>query len=89
MKISIAVLSLVSSVVTAGASSLRKTNTNINTIQSKVVLKGLGANPTEADMDFIGKALIASYNNVHWEVGHFMTGSHSTEFVVKGKCKYW
>jgi len=32
-------------------------------------------------MDFIGKALVASYNNVHWEVGHYMTGDHAVDFM--------
>jgi isocitrate dehydrogenase len=86
MKISIVVLSLVAS--TVSASSLRKSESNTKNIQSKVILKGIGADPTDADMDFIGKALIASYNNIHWEVGHFMTGDHSTEFVGNN-CMYW
>jgi hypothetical protein len=67
---------------TASASSLRKNgSTNSGAIQTKVALKGVSGNPSKADMDFIGKALISSYNHVHWQAGHFLTGQHSTEFV--------
>ena len=67
-----------------GSSSLRAT-ANINSgsdkiLNSEIVLKGTIGDPTAEDMDFIGKALVASYNNVHWEVGHFMTGDHAVDF---------
>ena len=89
MKLSIASIALFA--VATNATSLRKPSGNGRTssmLQSKVVLKGLSAEPSEADKDFIGKALVASYNNVHWEVGHFLTGEHTTEFVGDN-CMYW
>ena len=63
---------------------LRKQVDDIRTggtiLGAEVVLKGTHGEPTSEDMDFIGKALVASYNNVHWEVGHFLTGEHAVTF---------
>merc|ERR1712238_7060 len=57
-------------------------NKNAGTILgTEVILKGTEGEPTSEDMDFIGKALVASYNNVHWEVGHYMTGEHAVDFM--------
>ena len=49
-------------------------------LDSEVVLEGAVGEPTSEDMEFIGKALVASYNDVHWEVDHYMTGAHSVDF---------
>lgn len=71
------------------AVSLRsQANPSSSTITTNVALKGVSGKASEQDLDFIGKALVASYNDVHWEAGHFMTGEHSTEFVGQ-LCKYW
>jgi hypothetical protein len=53
-----------------------------------VALKGVSGDASKQDFDFIGKALVASYNDVHWEAGHFMTGEYSREFVGQ-LYKYW
>ena len=88
MKFSTATLlsfSLVASTSASLSSMLRKqVNANNNQggtiLGAEVVLKGTHGEPTSEDMDFIGKALVASYNNVHWEVGHFLTGEHTVDF---------
>ena len=88
MKFSTATLlsfSLVASTSASLSSMLRKqVNANNNQggtiLGAEVVLKGTYGEPTSEDMDFIGKALVASYNNVHWEVGHFLTGEHAVAF---------
>ena len=54
---------------------------NVGTVlNAEVILKGTEGEPTSEEMVFIQKALIASYNNVHWEVRHFMTGKHAVDF---------
>jgi len=87
MKFSIAVLSF--AIASVQGSSLRpvadsnsnsNSKNNGNVLDSEVILKGTVGEPTAEDMEFIGKALVASYNNVHWEVGHYMTGSHAVDF---------
>ena len=83
MKISVAILSLALA-SSANAVSLRASvgnnNNNEKILDSEVILKGTIGEPTAEDMEFIGKALVASYNNVHWQAGHFMTGDHSVSF---------
>ena len=83
MKLSIAIFSL--ALVSVQGTSLRAVANNSNSnndkvLESEVILKGTVGEPTAEDMEFIGKALVASYNNVHWEAGHFMTGNHAVEF---------
>eukprot|EP00531_Pseudo-nitzschia_arenysensis_P015560 CAMPEP_0116133100 /NCGR_PEP_ID=MMETSP0329-20121206/9921_1 /TAXON_ID=697910 /ORGANISM="Pseudo-nitzschia arenysensis, Strain B593" /LENGTH=347 /DNA_ID=CAMNT_0003627699 /DNA_START=275 /DNA_END=1318 /DNA_ORIENTATION=- len=83
MKLALATLSLVFAAANAAslrvqkavADSLNETNEAINKkhLNSKIVLQGTTGEPTTEDMEFIGKALVSSYNDVHWEVGHFMT----------------
>ena len=91
MQLSLAVLSL--AVATVQGSSLRTpaNNNNGKILDSEVILKGTVGEPTAEDMDFIGKALVASYNNVHWEVGHFMTGDHAVDFKGPDSylCRHW
>ena len=100
MKLSIAAaaLSLTTTVVSVQGSMLRmnkqvaNNNNNAGTILgTEVILKGTEGEPTSEDMDFIGKALVASYNNVHWEVGHFMTGEHAVDFMGPDSilCRHW
>jgi hypothetical protein len=81
MKFSIAFFSL--TLASVQGSSLRAVanNNNDKILHSEVILKGAVGEPTAEDMEFIGKALVASYNNVHWEAGHFMTGDHSVDFM--------
>jgi len=82
MKISIAILSL--ALASAQGSSLRaavaNNNNNDKILGSEVILQGTVGEPTAEDIEFIGKALVASYNNIHWEVGHFMTGDYAVDF---------
>jgi hypothetical protein len=87
MKLSAAIFAIVPSV---SAVSLRSQASapSSSTITTNVALKGVSGEVSKQDLDFIGKALVASYNDVHWEAGHFMTGEHSTEFVGQ-LCKYW
>jgi hypothetical protein len=85
MKLSFALVSFAA--VTVNATSLRQSGGS-SALETKVSLKGVSGEPSKADLDFLGKALVASYNNVHWEAGHFLTGEHSTEFVGQ-LCKYW
>ena len=91
MKFSLAVLSL--AVASVQCSSLRASanSNNSKILDSEVILKGTVGEPTAEDMDFIGKALVASYNNVHWEVGHFMTGDHAVDFKGPDSflCRHW
>jgi Na+/proline symporter len=76
-------------VPTASAVSLRsQAKAPSSIITTNVALKGVSGEASKQDLDFIGKALVASYNDVHWQAGHFMTGEHSTEFVGQ-LCKYW
>ena len=94
MKFSIAALAL--TVASVQGSSLRVTkavaaNNNSKILDSEVILKGTIGEPTAEDMDFIGKALVASYNNVHWEVGHYLTGAHAVDFkgADSWMCRHW
>eukprot|EP00536_Pseudo-nitzschia_multiseries_P007911 jgi/Psemu1/19047/gm1.19047_g len=87
MKFYLATLSLALASASVKATSLRaavadnsNNNNNAKILDSEVILKGTVGEPTAEDMEFIGKALVASYNNVHWEVGHYMTGSHAVDF---------
>mmetsp|Transcript_54804 Transcript_54804/g.61307 ORF Transcript_54804/g.61307 Transcript_54804/m.61307 type:complete len:120 (-) Transcript_54804:3216-3575(-) len=57
------------------------TNNAATDLGTEVILKGTEGEPTSEDMDFIGKALVASYNNVHWEVGHYLSGEHAVDFM--------
>ncbi|KAG7341632.1 hypothetical protein IV203_023585 [Nitzschia inconspicua] len=85
MKFSAAIIAIVPAV---SAVSLRsQANPSSSTITTNVALKGVSGEASKQDLDFIGKALVASYNDVHWEAGHFLTGEHSTEFVGQ-LCKY-
>ena len=89
MKFSIATLSLAVASVKATSFNLRSQQKaaaarqvidNDRLLDSEVILKGTKGTPTAEDLEFIGKALVASYNDVHWEVGHYMTGSHAVDF---------
>jgi len=86
MKFSVATLSLLFAASSVQGSMLRlnkqvAANSAAGTsIDAEVILQGTEGKPTSEDMDFIGKALVASYNNVHWEVGHYMTGDHRVDF---------
>lgn len=86
MKFSITPLALV--FASAQASSLRLNKEivgqNAKVIGSEVVLEGVVGEPTADDMKFIGQALVASYNNVHWEAGHFMAGVTGVDFNGAG-----
>ena len=85
MKLTLATLSL--AFAAANAASLRVQNAVADKVQegndqanqkhlsSKIVLQGTTGEPTKEDMEFIGKALVSSYNDVHWEAGHFMNGA--------------
>jgi hypothetical protein len=75
MKLTFATLSFAS---VASAASLRsQANGSHSFLTTNVALKGVNGKASEKDMEFIGKALVASYNNVHWEAGHFLAG-HET-----------
>eukprot|EP00532_Pseudo-nitzschia_australis_P015667 CAMPEP_0168247670 /NCGR_PEP_ID=MMETSP0141_2-20121125/1034_1 /TAXON_ID=44445 /ORGANISM="Pseudo-nitzschia australis, Strain 10249 10 AB" /LENGTH=538 /DNA_ID=CAMNT_0008183497 /DNA_START=216 /DNA_END=1833 /DNA_ORIENTATION=+ len=81
MNFSLAILSFFATASVQGASLRAVANNNNGKIlDSEVILKGTVGEPTTEDMEFIGKAFVASYNNVHWEVGHYMTGSHAVDF---------
>ena len=88
MKFSLAILSLLAlqtSLTMVQCSSLwtafaNNSNSNGIVLASKVILKGAAGELAAEDMEFIRKALVASYNNVHWEAGHYMTGSHAVDF---------
>ena len=82
MKLTLAALSLAAASV-EGSSFLRFNNKNSehNVLASEIVLQGTVGEPSAEDIDFIGQALIASYNDVHWEVGHYLTGDHAVNFV--------
>ena len=87
MKFSIATLSLAFASAQAASFNLRSQQkaarpvvNNDRLLDSEVILKGTTGNPSAEDLEFIGKALVASYNDVHWEVGHYMTGSHAVDY---------
>lgn len=87
MKLTIANLILAVAASVDGASlRLQKASADKSAINygkilsSEVVLEGTVGEPTAEDMEFIGKALVASYNDVHWEVDHYMTGAHAVDF---------
>jgi hypothetical protein len=43
-------------------------------------MKGVVGDPSTEDLNLLGKALVASYNDVHWELGyHFLSGYEITE----------
>jgi len=91
MKFSIATLALTLTIASVQGSMLRINKQAVDNnegtiIDTEVFLTGTQGEPTQEDMDFIGKALIASYNNVHWEVGHYMKGDHDVDF---GMCNNW
>lgn len=83
MKLALTTLSLVFAAANAAslrvqkavADSLNESNDAVNKkhLTSKIVLQGTTGEPATEDKEFIGKALVSSYNDVHWEAGHFMT----------------
>lgn len=81
MKFTLAFLAVASSA--ADAATLRTTKVgdgySARQLDTKVSLRGVQGEPSATDMDIIGLALIASYNDVYWQVGHYMTGGHDTE----------
>jgi hypothetical protein len=84
MKFSIALIALVPATMAASLRSQAAGSygkSSISTLTSIVALKGVTGDATTDDMDFIGKALITSYNDVHWEAGHVLNGQHTTVFV--------
>ena len=89
MKLSIATLAL--TIASVQGSMLRINKQAVNNIEGTIIdtevfLEGTKGEPTQEDMDFIGKALVASYNNVHWEAGYYMKGEHDVDF---GMCNNW
>ena len=87
MKLSLATLSLAFAAANASslrlqkavADSLNEANkVNHKHLYSNILLQGTTGEPTEDDLEFVGKALIASYNDVHWEVGHFMSNTDAS-----------
>ena len=89
MKLSIATLAL--TVASVQGSMLRINKQAVNNIEGTIIdtdvfLGGSKGEPTQEDMAFIGKALVASYNNVHWEAGYYMKGEHDVDF---GMCNNW
>lgn len=93
MKLSIATLALTMTIVQVQGSMLRinkqasKNNSEGTILDTEIFLQGTHGEPTQEDMNFIGKALVASYNNVHWEVGHYMTGEHDVDFIMCKNCR--
>ena len=89
MKLSTAALTL--TIASVQGSMLRINKQAVNNIEGTIIdtevfLGQAKGEPTQEDMDFIGKALVASYNNVHWEAGYFMKGEHDVTF---GMCNNW
>eukprot|EP00535_Pseudo-nitzschia_heimii_P008812 CAMPEP_0197183980 /NCGR_PEP_ID=MMETSP1423-20130617/8912_1 /TAXON_ID=476441 /ORGANISM="Pseudo-nitzschia heimii, Strain UNC1101" /LENGTH=79 /DNA_ID=CAMNT_0042634671 /DNA_START=33 /DNA_END=269 /DNA_ORIENTATION=+ len=79
MKLAIATTLLLNVAVSVRGASLRFRTDSANDVgdrgkilSSEVILEGIVGEPTAEDMEFIGKALVASYNDVHWEVDHYM-----------------
>jgi hypothetical protein len=88
MKFSSAFLTLVGSVSVVNGATLRVADFSARHLDTKVALKGVRGEPSVEDMEIIGKALVASYNDVHWQAGHFLTGSYETE-PVGWSCTRW
>ena len=91
MKLSIAALALTLTIASVQGSMLRINKQAVNNIEGTIIdtevfLGRTKGEPTQEDMDFIGKALVASYNNVHWEAGYYMKGEHIVDF---GMCNNW
>jgi hypothetical protein len=89
MKFTFAFLALMGSA--ANAATLRTkvaSDYSARHLDTKVALKGVKGEPSAEDMEIIGKALVASYNDVHWQAGHYMTGSYATE-PVGWTCTRW
>ena len=55
----------------AGGATMKKSD---DLLESEVILHGVVGEPTANDLDIIGQALVSSYNDKNWELGHFMTG---------------
>jgi hypothetical protein len=101
MKLSIATIAFFVGVVSASNNnnnnnkSLRASNNGKETVvessdmQASVILGGVKGEPSAADLDVIGKAFVATYNDAHWEADHAMLGNHATESVGwTCRCKY-
>jgi hypothetical protein len=74
MKVSISTLALTITIIQGSMLHINKQTSSTNMVlDTEIFLQGTQGEPTQEDMDFIGKALFASYKNVHWEVGHYMT----------------
>ena len=86
MKLSIAASSLTTAVTSVQGSMLRMnkqvTNNAGTVLGTEVILKGTEGESTSEDMNFIGKALVASYN---------MTGEHAIDFMGPDSilCNHW
>ena len=54
-------------------------------LESRVTMKGVIGEPSAEDLKLLGKALVASYNDVHWELGYsLLSGFEITESL--GQC---
>jgi hypothetical protein len=45
-------------------------------LESRVTMKGVVGEPSAEDLNLLGKALVASYNDVHWELGHYLLSGY-------------
>ena len=90
MKFAFATMSLLAVVAQAAAANLRSPK-SASLLESEVILHGVVGEPSPTDLDIIGQALVTSYNDYYWELGHFMTSyetgvSKSLEQSCGRKC---
>jgi hypothetical protein len=45
-------------------------------LESRVTMKGVIGEPSAEDLNLLGKALVASYNDVHWELGYYLLSGY-------------
>ena len=82
MKLYIVMLTAATGFVTNGnAASLRATVSKPlpNAVKTQVFLQGVIGSPSDADLGILGKALVTSYNDAHWQADHFLAGDYAIE----------
>ena len=83
-------LSLASVASIGNAANLRSNDTanivvapsaSARSLETKVKLEGVNGEPSSIDLNILGRALVSSYNDLHWEAGRYLSTGHSAELV--------
>jgi hypothetical protein len=74
MKLSFFIFSMAAVANAAVVQGTKKSSSSTDLIESQVILHGVVGAPSSNDIAIVGQALVSSYNDANWELGHYMTG---------------